>query len=199
MSDYNRDAALDQIAEWEEERRCEQWLENDYDEYNRSIDEYNRNMIENEKEEIEKPLAEEKNEKEEIEKPWAEEENDDVYTDETTDDEDLDEKIDRLWIQADIKEWETYKKTQAIVFDELEKVDKVVVNCSDIPDSNPTKSCCKYNIVNRRNTILEPIEEIHSETTSTQPNAQEFTVFDRLNFVKDYVIEFWSWLFSYKI
>jgi len=68
-----------------------------------------------------------------------------------------------------------------------------------IPDSNRTKSCCKYNIVNRRNTILEPIEEIHSETTSTQPNAQEFTVFYHLNFVKDYVIEFWSWLFSYKI
>ena len=96
MSDYNSDAALDQIAEWEEERRYEQWLENDLNEYNRSIDEYNRNMIENEKEEIERP--------------WAEEENDDVYTDETTDDEDLDEKIDRLWMESDMKEWESYKK-----------------------------------------------------------------------------------------
>ena len=187
MSDYNSDAALDQIAEWEEERRYEQWLENDLNEYNRSIDEYNRNMIENEKEEIERP--------------WAEEENDDdVYTDETTDDEDLDEKIDRLWMESDIKEWESYKKKHTIVTDELEKVDNIeVVSCSDIPDSNRTKSCCKYNISNRRYTVLEPIEEINSETTSTQPNLQEFTMFDHLNFVKDYVIEFWSWLFSYKI
>lgn len=177
MSDYDSDAALDQIAEWEEERRYEQWLENDYDEYNRST---------------EKICAEdEKND------------HDDVYTDDDEDERllmEYEEKIDRLWMESDMKEWESYKKTQTIVFDELEKVDKVVVvSCSDIPDSNRTKSCCKYNISNRRNTILEPIEEIHSETTSTQPNTQEFTVFDHLNFVKDYVIEFWSWLFSYKI